>query len=118
MIQCLVNRPPTHFLNVSMGDTHSDRWADRQIHTTVDVLEAAEHLVEEKLMVLGCEVIVGLDDLMQVGFQELKDDKDIPIGGRGWRQDNVLDLHNVWQKGGRVGFSMGIGCQRSVPVDE
>lgn len=62
----------------------------------MDVLEPSQHLVQEELVVLWSEVIIGLDDLMQVGLQQLKDDKDIPVGGGRGGEDDVLDLHNVW----------------------
>jgi hypothetical protein len=88
----------------------------------VDVLQAPEHLVEEKLVVFCCEVIVGFDNLcrchdtlcfhveyvqiqhngkshmshlMQVCLHELKHNKYVFEVPRIWRQHDVLDLNDV-----------------------
>ncbi|WVZ69484.1 hypothetical protein U9M48_018260, partial [Paspalum notatum var. saurae] len=61
----------------------------------VDVLHASEQLVEEELVVLGREVVVGLDDLVEVGLHELEDDVDVAeLAARG-REHDVLDLDDV-----------------------
>lgn len=61
----------------------------------VDVLQAAEELVEEELVVLGREVIVGLDDLVEVGLHELEDDVNVAELAARWREHDMLDLDDV-----------------------
>jgi len=47
-------------------------------------------------VVLGREVVVGLDDLVEVGLHQLEDDVDVTeLTPRGWEHD-VPDLDNIW----------------------
>lgn len=61
----------------------------------VDVLHAAEQLVQEELVVLGREVVVGLDDLVEVGLHELEDDVNVAELAARWREHDMLDLDDV-----------------------
>lgn len=61
----------------------------------VDVLHAAEQLVQEKLVVLGREVVVGLDYLVEVGLHELEDDVNVAELAARWREHDMLDPDDV-----------------------
>jgi hypothetical protein len=61
----------------------------------VHVFQAAQHLVEEELVVLLRQVVVGLDHLVQVRLHELEDNVNVAELARLRREHDVLDLHNV-----------------------
>ena len=61
----------------------------------VDVLHAAEQLVQEELVVLGREVVVGLDYLVEVGLHELEDDVNVAELAARWREHDMLDPDDV-----------------------
>ena len=48
---------------MQQSGVHAEADASPHSVTCVDVLQAAQHLVQEELMVLRRQVIVGLDDL-------------------------------------------------------
>lgn len=62
---------------------------------SVYVLHPTEQLVEEELVVLRSEVVVGLDDLVEVGFHEFEDDVDVAELAARRRENDVLDLYDV-----------------------
>ena len=47
-------------------------------------------------MVLRAEVVVGLDDLVEVGLHELEDNVDVTELAARRREHDVLDLDDVW----------------------
>lgn len=61
----------------------------------VNVLQPTEHLVQEELMVLRCQVIVGLDHLVQIGLHQLENNKNVLKIARRGGQHDVLDLYDV-----------------------
>jgi len=61
----------------------------------MDIFHCTEHLVEKELEMLLCEVIIGLDNLVEVSVHELKDNKYIFEVPPRWRQHYVLDLDDV-----------------------
>ena len=61
----------------------------------VHILEPAQQLVEEELVVLRREVVVGLDDLVQIRLHQLEDDVDVAELPRRRRQHDVLDVDDV-----------------------
>lgn len=61
----------------------------------MDIFERTEHLIEKELVVLLCQVIIGLDNLVEVCVHELKDNKYILVVPPGRRQHYVLDLDDV-----------------------
>lgn len=61
----------------------------------VDVLHAAEQLVQEELVVLGREVVVGLDYLVEVGLHELEDDVNVAELAARWGEHDMLDPDDV-----------------------
>lgn len=63
--------------------------------TRMHELERPEHLVQEVLVVVRGQVVVGLDDLVKVGVHQFKHHEQVPValGLRG--QQDVLDLHNI-----------------------
>ena len=61
----------------------------------VHILEPAQQLVEEELVVLRREVVVGLDDLVQIRLHQLEDHVDVPELPRRRRQHDVLDVDDV-----------------------
>lgn len=63
---------------------------------SVDVLEAAQQLVEEELVVLRGQVVICLYHLVQVRLHQLKHHIDVPELPPRCRQQDVLYLHNVW----------------------
>ena len=61
----------------------------------MNVLEGSEHLVEKELVMLLGQVIVGLNNLVEIGLHELENHIDIlEVLPRG-RQHNVLDIDDV-----------------------
>lgn len=63
---------------------------------SVYVLHPTKQLVEKELMVLRAEVVVGLDDLVEVGLHELEDNVDVTELAARRREHDVLDLDDVW----------------------
>ena len=43
----------------------------------VEILESTKHLVDEVLLVLDLQLLLGLDDTIQVGLHELTDKVDV-----------------------------------------
>lgn len=61
----------------------------------MNVLHPTKQLVEEELVVLGGEVVVGLDDLVEIGLHEFEDNVNVAkLAAGGWEHD-VLDLDDV-----------------------
>ena len=61
----------------------------------VYVLHSSQQLIDEVAVVFRRHVIVRLNHLMKIGFQELEDDEDVPeIRIIRWQED-VVNLDNV-----------------------
>lgn len=59
------------------------------------ILKATEELIEEKLVMLRGQVIIGLDNLMEIRLHELENDVDVSELSPRRRQQDVFDLDDV-----------------------
>ena len=62
----------------------------------MDELQCSEELVEEELVVLRSEIIVCFNNMMEIRFHELENHIDISEFSPRWRENNVLNFHNIW----------------------
>jgi hypothetical protein len=61
----------------------------------MNVFEGSKKLVETELVMLFCQVIICLNNLVEIRLHELKKDISIFEVLPRWRQHDVLDLDDV-----------------------
>jgi len=77
----------------------------------VDILESSENLVEEKLNVVVCELLVGLNDLSQISFHQLAYHIDFVETFTVLGFQNALNSQNVFVLKKTLNFKFTIGSQ-------
>ena len=60
------------------------------------VFQSSKQLIQEKLIMLWCQVIVSLYNLVQIRLHEFKNNIYIPELPPRRRKQDMLYLHNIW----------------------